>query len=190
MEFRFKNRNLVYEAAAFGLPVVHRRGSKVIKAKLVKNHYSISFERRSSPLFFKILRSRDEYYWIVGRFAGEFLPEGSVIVANGSQKPDYRLIDEFWDEAKQYGHEYILSLPDSLRALIEEMKTKLSPKALKLFGSRARGDFHRNSDIDIAVDTEENIEAHDFNGAVDIINMKTMSSDLKEVVDREGVSLL
>ena len=40
-----------------------------------------------------------------------------------------------------------------LRDIINELK-KHNPKKIILFGSRARGDYRKNSDIDIAVDLD------------------------------------
>ncbi len=67
----------------------------------------------------------EDYYWLILRLTGEFLPEGGVIkVGDKTQRPDYSLIDEFWSEAKKTGQEYILSKPQTLDHLIEKIKKR------------------------------------------------------------------
>ncbi|MCL0032794.1 nucleotidyltransferase domain-containing protein [Peptococcaceae bacterium] len=54
-----------------------------------------------------------------------------------------------------------------------------------LFGSRARGDFKKNSDIDIAVDTQKNIEMTEISEAVDIVNINKVPNEFKEKIEKE-----
>jgi len=59
---------------------------------------------------------------------------------------------------------------------------------VKIFGSRARGDYKKNSDIDIAVKflcpiygiLAENFEKSNFPYSVDIINFETAGKNLLE----------
>jgi len=185
-DFRFHNRSAIFETGAFGLPVVHRSSRLTVIGRLNRE----PVKRRPSPLIFKVLRSGNGYYWMVIRMAGEFLPPGGVIEAKRTRKPDYRLIDEFWNSLKNHGEEFILSVPDTLKEHIEALKKELSPSKIILFGSRARGDFHSNADIDIAIETTEFIEKHDITGALDIVDLKIANESLKKVIQREGVSLL
>ncbi|TVM02763.1 MAG: type III-B CRISPR module RAMP protein Cmr1 [Candidatus Brocadia sp. WS118] len=183
--FRSQNSHHILESAVFGLPVRH--GSKSVKGKWKGE----GLDRRSSPLIFKIIHTNDHYYWLSLRLSGQFLPDNGVLQFNqNTQKPDYRLIDEFWNQLRTSNHEFILIKPASLQNLVDEVKEKLSPAELILFGPRARGDFHQTSAIDIAVETEEPIEAHEFNGEVNIVNLKRADTSLLEVIQREGVSLL
>jgi len=48
--------------------------------------------------------------------SGEFLEEGAVIKADGTQKPNYKLIDEFWNALKNRGKEFVLSQPEILNS--------------------------------------------------------------------------
>jgi predicted nucleotidyltransferase len=45
----------------------------------------------------------------------------------------------------------IISVPDEIRPLIEAIRHRLSPEAVWLFGSRARGDHRPDSDWDLVV---------------------------------------
>ncbi|NOX36043.1 MAG: type III-B CRISPR module RAMP protein Cmr1 [Calditrichaeota bacterium] len=185
-EFRFKHRSDIFDTGVFGLPIVHRRGRLKVQGKYNREQ----IKRRSSPLIFKIVRLEENlYYWMVLRLAGEFLPPGGVIQANGTRKPDYRLIDQFWNELKSVGTEYLLNIPDIFKKKLEIIKENLAPSEIILFGSRARGDFHRTSDIDIAVRTKENIEGIDLNGALDVVDLSTASDSLLKIIIREGVRL-
>ncbi len=65
MDFRTKNKDKIYEMAAFGIPIVHHSF----------NITATGIKRRSSPLIFKILKSGDNYYWMVVKLSGKFLPD-------------------------------------------------------------------------------------------------------------------
>lgn len=179
----------IWGTASFGLPVVHgiRTGNRMtVKGSIQKT----DMERRGSPLILKIIRAKNSYYWFVLLLAGEFLPEGGVIKANSAtQKPDYRLLDEFWSKVKNKGEEYILSKPQALHDLTEKINRTMNPEKIILYGSRARGDFHRHSDTDIAVDTNGSIEDIKAAGAVDIVNYRKIDKRLKDKIDKEGILL-
>lgn len=179
MHFRTSNRGDVFGTAAFGLP---------------RNHVSTNKEgvnRRSSPLIFKILKSKNnECYWMALRLAGEFLPKNVVLKDGGrSQRPTYEKVDEFWNELKKHGKEHILSVPDTLDKVKEKIRKELLPKKIILFGSKARGDFHEKSDIDIAVDTDKTIAFLDVNGAIDIVKLGKVNKSFREKIKREGIEL-
>lgn len=65
---------------------------------------------------------------------------------------------------------------------------------MKIFGSRARGDYKKNSDIDIAVKflqpiqgiLAEDFEKSNFPYSVDIINFETAGEKLIENIERDG----
>ena len=65
---------------------------------------------------------------------------------------------------------------------------------VKIFGSRARGDYKKNSDIDIAVKFlqpicgifAEDFEKSNFPYSVDIINFETASENLIKNIERDG----
>ncbi|MFH0801686.1 MAG: nucleotidyltransferase domain-containing protein [bacterium] len=48
--------------------------------------------------------------------------------------------------------------PDKIRAVIERIIEISAPRKLILFGSSARGDVHRDSDLDVMVVTSDDIE--------------------------------
>ena len=78
------------------------------------------------------------------------------------------------------------------------MKILLSHKdeisQVKLFGSRARGDYKKNSDVDIAVTflrpiqgiLADDFEESNFPYNVDIINLEKVGEKLRENIERDG----
>jgi CRISPR-associated protein Cmr1 len=185
-EFRTRHKNKIFYTAVFGLPVVHRNRGVTVKGIKGREEFS----RRSSPIIFKIIKSGEYYFWCVIRLSGEFLEEGAVIKAHGTQEPDYKLIDEFWNKLKNKGQEFILSQPEILNNIIEKIKTKYDPDKIILFGSRARWDAHKNADIDIAIENPKNpISNIDISAPLDIVDLTKANSSLKEKVRREGVTI-
>ncbi|NPA11620.1 MAG: nucleotidyltransferase domain-containing protein [Epsilonproteobacteria bacterium] len=85
-----------------------------------------------------------------------------------------------------------------IKLIANELK-KHSPKKVLLFGSRARGDNLKNSDIDIAVDLKLNFREKrklkeiidNIAGiySVDLVFFDDMSDEFKEVVLKEGIEL-
>ncbi len=73
---------------------------------------------------------------------------------------------------------------------------KLNPNKIILFGSRARGDFKKNSDIDIAVDIKLNFREkrklkeriYDISGlySVDLVFLDSIDEKFKEKILEEG----
>ena len=70
-----------------------------------------------------------------------------------------------------------------------------TPKKVIIFGSRARGDFKKTSDIDIAIDSEEDI---DFVREIldeevetllkfDVVNLRKVNEDFKKRILEEGI---
>ena len=82
--------------------------------------------------------------------------------------------------------------------IVDELK-KYSPKKIILFGSRARGDNLKNSDIDIAVELDlsfrekrklkEKIDLIAGLYSVDLFFFDEMSDELKRKVLKEGIKL-
>jgi len=188
-EFRKKNKSRLLELGVFGIPVIVK-GTKEKVLGLYQKGSNTKYNRRASPLIFKILYSKDRYYWLVLWLTGEFLPEGSILgFKDKTQKPDYEILDDFLRELKQESNEYILSIPEKLNKAIEKIKKQLDPDKIILFGSRARGDAHKKSDIDIAVDTYKNIQQLDIDGNFDIVKLKDADTKIKEKIERGGVIL-
>ncbi|TCO60234.1 type III-B CRISPR module RAMP protein Cmr1 [Caldanaerobacter subterraneus] len=187
-EFRKEPEAKILGKAVFGLPVFHRR--KPVKGVRRINTVEKTFDRRMSPLIFKILNVGNKYYWAVIRLAGEFLPEGTILKSGKTtQKPDYSLIEKFWEKLKAENKEYVLSLPETLNDVLDKIKSRVEPKKIYLYGSRARGDFGKKSDIDIAVETDKSIENIDLIGLFDIVNLNKVGSDLREKILKEGILL-
>jgi CRISPR-associated protein Cmr1 len=196
-EFRRNHRSEIFDTAVFGFPIVH----KGITVKGNKEN------RRSSPIIFKIIKIENNFFWYAIRLAGEFLEEGSVIKvfstqkpktltsnlagtssvikAYSTQKPDYKLIDEFWNQVKNKGKEFVLSQPEILNNIIEKIKTECNPDKIILFGSRARGDAHKNADIDIAIENSK--KPISINAPIDIVDLTKANSSLKDKIKREGI---
>jgi len=193
MRFRKENVRRI-ESGVFGLPVVHgireRNITKVFGRKPVGGqNRRDSFNRRPSPLIIKVIKNGKLFYWLAIRLSGEFLPEGAVLEWNGeTKKPSYSIIDEFWADLKEGGNEYILSNPKRLDKIKEELISKLRPTKIVLFGSRARGDAGRKSDIDIGVETDRPLASVELLD-VDLLNLDSINESFREAVEREGVVL-
>lgn len=179
-DFRTVHKVDIFDVGAFGLPVVHRSRNSTLKPK---NH-----ERRSSPLIFKVLESSGRFYWLVIRMSGEFLPRGEVLeFREKTQKSDYRLIDKFWEELKNNGQEFILSKPEIIDTITEKIIKDLNPIKIVLFGSRARGDATKGSDIDIAIEGEIPLSLLELSAPCDIVQVNKVGKRLKEKIQREGI---
>jgi predicted nucleotidyltransferase len=115
----------------------------------------------------------------VAKIIFEFLygkSEGSVKATGEFEKLsglDRRLIDQILDVILKY----------------------TTPKKVIIFGSRARGDFKKTSDIDIAIDSEEDI---DFVREIldeevetllkfDVVNLRKVNEDFKRRILEEGI---
>jgi len=167
----------IFLALPFGLPRKH-----------IKTNKPEEFNRRSSPLIFKILKVDDKYYWMALRFAGEFLPKNVVLKDNNKlQKPNYSKFDKFWNSIKKDDSEHILSIPGTLKNLKSKIIRELSPSKIILFGSKARGDFHEDSDTDIAVETSKNIGLSNIVGSIDLVDLKNIDDEFKKAIEREGI---
>ncbi|MGC9101199.1 MAG: type III-B CRISPR module RAMP protein Cmr1 [Caldisericum sp.] len=178
LDFRKEHKSNVLDTAVFGLPRKHAIAEKG----------NIKINRRSSPLIFKLIKTTNGFAWLVIRLSSEFLEEGTIIKADSRiQKPDYKLIDEFWNELKNKGKEYILSQPKILNNIIHKIEKQILPKKIILFGSRARGDAHKNADIDIAVESEKPIGEIDVIAPIDIVVLNKANKELKEKIAREGI---
>jgi len=170
---------------------MHRNKTKV------ESNFS---ERRSSPILIKIFQVSKIFYWAVLRLTGEFLQENNPLALKKkmnnkweiekTQKPDYKLIDEFWNKLKNKGNEFVLSQPEILNNIVEKIKIQCNPDKIILFGSRARGDAHQNADIDIAVEgSKKPISSIDITAHLDIVDFTRADPSLKDKIKREGVTI-
>lgn len=141
-------------------------------------------------MIFKTLKVHGSYYWLVLRLAGEFLPEDVVLKDRvNRQKPGYEKLDAFWNILKKKESERVLSIPDRLNDVRVKIEKELSPEKMILFGSKARGDFHTKSDIDIAIETDKSIELATITDAVDIIQLKKIDKSFRDKIMDEGIEL-
>jgi len=85
-----------------------------------------------------------------------------------------------------------------VRAIIDELQKRGNIKKAVMFGSRARGDYRYNSDIDIALYLEGKMAADlylDMDEAagiykIDLIDMKDIGNDaLKENIEQQGIEI-
>lgn len=184
-KFRNDKKSEIFESAVFGLPVFHKNKKVNVVGEINKKEIS----RRSSPIIIKVLAVNNNFYWMILRLTGEFLGKGGVIKArNKSQKPDFSLLDEFWSKAKSEGEEHILSQPKILNDLVHKITSQISPQRIILFGSRARGDAHKNADIDIAVeDPKKPLSTLGITAPMDVVDLKNADRNLKEKIKREGI---
>jgi predicted nucleotidyltransferase len=79
--------------------------------------------------------------------------------------------------------------------IVKTILKYIKPKRIILFGSRARGDSTRTSDIDLAIETEDDllnlkeILDEEVNTLLkfDVVNLKTSPKELKKEIQKEGV---
>ncbi|WP_457622328.1 type VII toxin-antitoxin system MntA family adenylyltransferase antitoxin [Persephonella sp.] len=87
------------------------------------------------------------------------------------------------------------SLEEYIESIVEELK-KYKPRKIILFGSRARGDFKKVSDIDIAIDLnlefrekrklKEKIDKISGLYSVDLVFLPDLEKGFKEKILKEG----
>lgn len=96
---------------------------------------------------------------------------------------------------------YNFGLPERT---IEELKTyfrnKIEIKKIKIYGSRAKGSFHKGSDIDIALWLTDDTKLSRIKAELedlptpykfDVVNYETLSSEvLKNNIDNDGIEFL
>jgi len=194
-DFRTRNKNKIFDMAAFGMPIIHRNGTKIV---------SNLSERGSSPIIVKLIKTNDKYKWMVLRLSGE-LTENNVITLKKktikdkktiwekvkSQKIYFNIIDEWWNNLKnENNEEFILTKPEILDKIVENIKKEINPDKIILFGSRARGDGHKNSDIDIAVEKPKKpLSTLQINASCDIVDVEKIDMNFKNKINIEGVNL-
>ena len=182
LRFRASHRRDIFNTAVFGLPVMHRN----VNVIGFKENEKIS--RRSSPVIIKVVGTTNNFFWYVIRLSGEFFEEGAVIKAQGKQRPSYKLIDKFWNQLKTQGKEFIISQPEILVEIIEKIKKGCNPDKIILFGSRARGDAHKNADIDIAlINPKAPIGNLNLYAPLDIVDLSKANTVLRNKINSEGV---
>lgn len=88
-----------------------------------------------------------------------------------------------------------------LPELVKEAERSVRPKKIILFGSRARGDHHRRSDVDVAFvlnggaddvwtrfvgDMKEHLSTL---LDLDLVDYSTAQEELRHAIDREGIPI-
>lgn len=92
--------------------------------------------------------------------------------------------------------------PSDLKIIQDILKKILPPNVeVWVFGSRAKGKGRRASDLDLAIDAHRKLtkiensqlfhafEDSDLSYKVDIIDLNTINKSLKEIINKEKVSL-
>ena len=91
-----------------------------------------------------------------------------------------------------------MNVDDILQKIVKLLRDELVPDRLILFGSRARGDAHKGSDIDIAVEAGKNLshreerklkeKIEEVSGIyfVDIIFLEKISKDFRDMIMETG----
>lgn len=94
--------------------------------------------------------------------------------------------------------DYVSEAKAAATAIAKELKARFGVSKVKLFGSLARGDFHKWSDIDLAVfgvDPADYYRAVAFASGfsdlfkVDLVDADDCSKPLRQHILREGVEL-
>ena len=85
--------------------------------------------------------------------------------------------------------EQILEKDPVVNYHLQQVLKWLKPNRVILFGSKAMGTDNRRSDTDLAVETDEPFITSDIIGAVDIVNLKTASPQLKKQISKQGIVL-
>ena len=78
---------------------------------------------------------------------------------------------------------------DKLFSALAQLARDCGAQRLTLFGSRARGDNHERSDIDLAVYGMPEAEQIRFLSGIDVFIDPYTSPDLLSEIDRDGVIL-
>jgi len=69
-EFRYKNKNKIFEMGAFGMPIIHSNSNiKIVPYELVGNRSKKISERMASPLIIKLIRYENKIYPIITKMS-------------------------------------------------------------------------------------------------------------------------
>jgi predicted nucleotidyltransferase len=79
------------------------------------------------------------------------------------------------------------ALPDSVQSIVKLLTKAVQPERIRLFGSRARGDFRPDSDFDIAVYFDR-AKTSEWNRILVELEEKPISLFKIDLVDFESVS--
>ncbi len=73
--------------------------------------------------------------------------------------------------------------------LLPKIIKSLNPKKIILFGSLAKNNYNKFSDIDFAIDTDRPLSYFDFPGNFDIIDLNRVNEEFKKKILNEGIIL-
>lgn len=131
-------------------------------------------------------KSRGDFY-IIYFIVSPNLSKRYSLVLKVNKQIDYKKEEEFLEKFK----EMVISLLKGKRCKVY------------LFGSRARGDFKRHSDVDIAVSglsekefrkfrwqLEDKLEESIVPFEADILNFDLLPEEMKEIIKKEGIRWL
>lgn len=90
--------------------------------------------------------------------------------------------------------------PEYKKKIIRVIQALMPGVKIILFGSRARGDHSRSSDIDIALDAGKKLRRADVGEIrdmfmesniihkIDVLDYHGVSKDMQEMIDKEGIA--
>ncbi|MBC6366729.1 nucleotidyltransferase family protein [Algoriphagus sp. AK58] len=94
-----------------------------------------------------------------------------------------------------------MAISEQQQEIIKRAAHKYHPKFIGIFGSYARGDQAINSDLDILIDFEENVNLIDLIGLeqelsellglkVDLVTQKSIYPPLKSIIENDLIRIL
>lgn len=94
-----------------------------------------------------------------------------------------------------------MAISEKQREIIKKTANKFHPKFIGVFGSYARGDHSEDSDLDILIDFEGNVNLIDLIGLeqelsellglkVDLITQKSIHPPLKPIIENDLIRIL
>jgi CRISPR-associated protein Cmr1 len=105
-DFRTRHKHEIFKTPAFGIPIIHSGGTKLFN-DVDRRNKLISYDKRSSPLWIKISKDENGYYWQLTKMAGDFLPDEVKIAKVQNNRTtatsdwDPSLVTTFMNQIKQ-----------------------------------------------------------------------------------------
>ncbi len=94
-----------------------------------------------------------------------------------------------------------MAITEKQKTIIKNVTQKFQPKLIGVFGSYARGDQNKDSDLDILIDFKEKINLLELIGLeqelselleikVDLITQKSLHPPLKPLIEKDLIRIL
>jgi CRISPR-associated protein Cmr1 len=108
--FRKEHRSNITKTPSFGFPIIHKRKRlKMIAGKRENNQLKL-LNRRASNIIFKVVSIKDNYYPMILKLNGDFLPPDYIIMDKKgiySDKYDNNIVNDFITYLTQNQNDYI-----------------------------------------------------------------------------------